>query len=87
MSSVARAPSRPWQDLADLFRLDPGETQASATQRELHALHAAQRRAAQQLRAHLAFLAGLDCFAGWWLGAWLGCWVGGSVTVWVGRGV
>lgn len=54
----------PLQDLRDLFRLDPAETQASATQRELHAMHAAQRKQSPELAAHLAFLATLDCYAG-----------------------
>ena len=52
------------QDLRDLFRLEPSECEASATQRELHAMHAGQRRETPQLAAHLRFLATLDCFAG-----------------------
>ncbi|KAI3429485.1 hypothetical protein D9Q98_005576 [Chlorella vulgaris] len=52
------------QDLRDLFRLDPSECEASLTQRELHDMHAAQRRETPELTRHLAFLRTLGCYAG-----------------------
>jgi hypothetical protein len=52
------------QDLRDLFRLDPSECEASRTQRELHDMHAAQRRETPELTRHLAFLRTLGCYAG-----------------------
>ncbi|KAL4444622.1 hypothetical protein ABPG77_002439 [Micractinium sp. CCAP 211/92] len=52
------------QDLRDLFRLELPECEASRTQRELHAMHAHQRRETLELRRHLDYLAALDCYAG-----------------------
>ncbi len=59
----------PWwppcrQELRDLFRLELPECEASRTQRELHAMHAHQRRETPELRRHLEYLATLDCYAG-----------------------
>ena len=64
MNHCAAAGPLPPQELRDLFRLDPGEALVSATQRQLHAMHAAQRRETPALTAHLAFLATLEGFAG-----------------------
>ncbi|KAL4427704.1 hypothetical protein ABPG75_001793 [Micractinium tetrahymenae] len=52
------------QDLRDLFRLELSECESSRTQRELHAMHAHQRRETPELRRHLDYLATLDCYAG-----------------------
>lgn len=38
--------------------------QSSRTQKELHAMHAQQRRETAELRQHLEYLASLECFAG-----------------------
>lgn len=51
-------------ELRDMFRLDPMEAVESATQKQLHALHAHQRQSTPELEAHLKFLQTLDGFAG-----------------------
>jgi hypothetical protein len=66
------------QDLRDLFRLEASECESSRTQRELHGMHAHQRRETPALREHLQFLRTLDCYAGgvvgevgsWWVKGW-----------------
>lgn len=52
------------QDLRDLFRLDPAELDASATQAQLHALHGHQRSACPAFAEHLRFLGTLPGCAG-----------------------
>ena len=51
-------------ELRDMFRLDPSEAQHSATQRQLHDLHARQRESTPEVDAHLKFLETLEGFAG-----------------------
>ena len=51
-------------ELRDMFRLDPTEAVESATQRQLHALHAHQRQSTPELETHLKFLETLEGFAG-----------------------
>ncbi|MEW5301956.1 MAG: hypothetical protein WDW36_004779 [Sanguina aurantia] len=51
-------------ELQDLFKVTDEGLASSETQRQLHALHASQRRASAQLQEHLTFLATLEGYAG-----------------------
>ena len=56
--------SLPFQDLRDLFCMEPEELLSSTTQKQLHELHAAERSATPELAEHLELLQTLPCYAG-----------------------
>ncbi len=51
-------------ELRDLFTVSKNDLASSQTQRQLSELHAHQREATDELKAHLLWLQSIDGFAG-----------------------